>query len=273
MKVSKLSLISLSLLLACQATMPMENSASSVLKKAQKAGKIALKIGAGTATLGMCAFMGTAALTSLGLTLGAAAALPYLYYARFIKPKLAIPAANPALNTPELPEIKAKEGVTIKKPQFIPQKSQKPTKNRATALAKTALKSAGIMGALVVEDDTFDAETISKTHLTREQAMQAVKDSATTIQAQLAECHEQNIQWQKEHSRARIMEFPRYEGAYQDMIGVIDGDIQDVADAARNRMHADLASQWQQAGCKDKQDKLAGLARRMQQDSMRLPKL
>lgn len=274
MKIAKLSFIFLSSLLVSQETFPMEQVSHSALKKAQKAGKIALKIGAGTATLGMYALMGTAAMASLGLTLGAAAALPYLYYARYIKPKLAIPAVDLPVAGMEGSEIKAKSGQKqVKKPMVIAQKSNNSSsKNRTSAMAKTAWKAAGMIGVVAVEDDAFSTEYLRQTHATHEQAMQKVNQAAGQLQMQLDDCHAQQIEWHVDYNRTRIAEFPRYEGPYQDMIGVIDGDVQDIVDAARARMHDNLALQWQQSGCKAQQEQLAILARKMQQNSMRLPK-
>lgn len=275
MKISKVSLIFLLGLLVYQGAFPMEPATRSTIKKVQKAGRIALKIGVGTATLGMYALMGTAAMASLGLTLGAAAALPYLYYARYIKPKLASPAAGPSVMESKVSEIKAKSShnQAIKKPAIIVRKSQNTgSKNRTGVMAKTAWKAAGMVGVVAIEDDAFSAEYLRETHATHQHAMQKVNHDAGQLQVQLDECDAQQIEWHTDYNRARIIEFPRYEGPYQDMIGIIDGDVQDMADAARARMRDSLALQWQQAGCKAHQDQLAILARKMQQNSMRLPK-
>lgn len=269
MKISKLSLILLSGLLVTQATIPMENQASCPLKKAQKAGKIALKIGTGTAIAGVYAFMGTAALASWGLTVGAAA----LSLARFLKPKVTAPQTPVA---PEAPEIKAKNGPNqpAKRPAIAPQNLNKNNKkNRTSLYAKTAFKAAGIMGAVAVENDTLGSESVRENHMTHEQAMQRRQTTAAMLQAQLDECNAHAIQWRKDYNLNRIAEFPRYEGAYQDMITIIDGDVEQMAHDARIQMNQNLDVKWYQSGCKNSQEQMAALARKIQQGSMRLPKL
>lgn len=269
MKISKLSLIVLSGLLSIQVTIPMESQPNSVLKKAQKAGKIALKIGTGTAIAGVYVFMGTAALASWGITVGAAA----LSLARFLKPKTTAPQAPV---TPEAPEIKVKNSPNqqIRRPAVAPQKSNKNnTKNRTSLYAKTAFKAAGIMGAVAVENDTLGSESVRENHMTHEQAMQRRQATATMLQVHLDECNAHAIQWRKDHNLNRIAEFPHYEGAYQDMIGIIDGDIEQMAHNARIHMNENLEAKWCQSGCKNSQEQMATLARKIQQDSMRLLKL
>lgn len=268
MKISKLSLILLSGLLVCQGTIPMENPTNSALKKAQKAGKIALRIGAGTATLGIYAFMGTAALASWGITLGAAA----LSLARYLKPKATTPQAPKA---PEIPEIKAKNtpNQSVKKPSVAPtQPVKKAPKNRASLYTKTALRAASA-GVVAAENDILDTENIHLNRETREQALQRMAAASAVLQAQLDECNAQAIEWRKQHNNVRIAEFPRYEGPYQDMIGVIDGDVEELGNYARTQMNEKLEYNWQQSGCKNRQDQMETLARKIKQDSMRLPKL
>lgn len=271
---SKISLILLSGLLVTQATMPMETRANSALKKVQTAGKIALKLGLGTATLGIYALMGTAALTSLGLTIGAAAAVPFLYYARYLKPKLAIPASPMPtfIAAPEKLEIKPKLNPSscpsaLKKPVTIPGRSKNTPSNRVSLAAKTAVQAASLLGLAVIENDLPSENELRET---RERANELVKQQARQLQAELEKCHEQSIQWNTNYTRTHAAELPRYEGPYQDMIGIYDGDIEDMISESRMQIKQELAHKWEQAGCKESMKKLQTLARKMAQQQMLL---
>ena len=270
MKVSKLSLITLSALLCTQATMPMQAPQKSIMATAQKAGRIALKIGAGTAALSMYTLMGTAALTSLGITLGAVAAAPFLYYARYLKPKLAGQVGN-SVATPQIVEIQPKNGSNqpIRNPRPIPQikpKSVKKSAPRQVAYAQAGL--ALIAGSVVSGDSTLTAS-----HQSREQVEEQRKAAAIELQAQLDQCNEQAIEWKKDFNRLRIMQMPRFEGPYQDMIGIYDGDLDDMVAQGYQQMRQKTDYQWQDSGCKDREGQLTILARKIAQDQMRLPKL
>lgn len=266
MKISKISLILLSGLLVTQATMPMETPAKSALKKAQKAGKIALRIGAGTATFGVYALLGTAALASWGITLGAAA----VSLARLLTPK----ANKPQAITPEAPKAPAAgtQKATVKKPMVNLQRTKNAPKNRANLCTKTAVKAASMVGLAAVENDMLDTQALKETRMTREQVAQARHQKALEIKAELEKCNEQSIQWNTAYTRTYHAELPRYEGPYQDMIGIYDGDIEDMRNESRMQMKAQIDRNWEQSGCKESDNQLQALARRMAQNQMRLPK-
>lgn len=265
MKLSKLSLFLLSGLLVTQATMPMENPANSALKKAQKAGKLALKIGAGTATLGIYAIMGTAALASWGITIGAAG----LSLARFL--------ASAGAKTPVTPEAPKATVVhtpknQIKRPPVSPPaRSENPPKNSRAARYTHGIKAAGLLGLAAVENELLDVNSLEG-RMTHEQVAHERKKQALHLQSELEKCHEQSSAWKKDYSRTYHAELPRFEGPYQDMIGIYDGDLEDMRAESRLRMQAKLDHHWQQSGCAKSMHELSVLARRMAQDQMRLPK-
>lgn len=270
MKISKISLILLSGLLVTQATLPMEIPANSALKKAQKAGKIALRIGAGTATFGVYALLGTAALASWGITLGAAA-LSAVSLARFLIPK----TAKPIVPTPT-PEV-AKNQATgtqkspVKRPQLAPKiKSERPLKNTRTARYTEGMKAASMIGLAAVENNTLDTQTLKENRMTHEQVKELRRKQALALQVVLENCKDQSIEWNKNYTRTYHAELPRYEGPYQDMIGIYDADLEDIKDDLRFDMNAQIAHNWERSGCQDSMAKLQTLARRMAQDQMRL---
>lgn len=265
MKISQLSLVMLSGLLVTQGIIPMETPGNSALKKAQKAGKIALKIGAGTATLGMYAIMGTAALASWGITLGAAG----LSLARFIVSKT---GKTPVPSQAPQPTVAHGPKAEIKKTHLAPKlKSEKTPKNSRAARYTQGIKAAGMIGLAALENDMLDSHALQG-RMTYEQLAQERKNHALQLQAELEKCHEQIMVWEKDYSRTYHAELPRYEGPYQDMVGIYDGDLQDMRVAARDRMQEQLNHSWESSGCKKSMDELQALARRMAQDQMRLSK-
>lgn len=269
MKISKLSLILLSSLLFCQGTLPMENQANSALKKAQKAGKIALRIGAGTATLGVYALLGTAALASWGITLGAAA----VSLARFLTPKAANPKAPTATEPPKTQAPNSSKAPQVKRPQVAPKmRSEKAPKNTRTARYTEGIKVAGVAGLAAVENDVLDPQALKESRMTQQQLAVARKQKALEIQAELEKCNDQKIQWQKDYTRIYHAERPRFEGPYQEMIGILDGDLEDMRDELGGQMKAQIDFNLQHAGCNESINKLQTLAHRMAQDQMRLPK-
>lgn len=266
MKISKISLILLSGLLVTQGALPMENQANAALKKAQKAGKIALRIGAGTATFGVYALLGTAALASWGITLGAAA----ISLARFFTPK----ASKPPICPPEAPKAQAAspQKAAVKRPVAIPQRTKNAPKNRATLCTKTAVKAASMLGLAAVENNTLDTQTLKENRMTYEQVQELRHKQALALQVVLENCKDQSIVWNKNYTRTYHAELPRYEGPYQDMIGIYDADLDDIKDDLRFDMNAQIARNWERSGCQDSMAKLQTLARRMAQDQMRFPK-
>jgi hypothetical protein len=245
----------------------MENQANAALKKAQKAGKIALRIGAGTATFGVYALLGTAALASWGITLGAAA----ISLARFLTPK----TSKSPMCPPEAPKAQAGNTpkVQVKRPQLAPKiKSEKPLKNTRTERYTEGIKAASMLGLVAVENNTLDPQTLKENRMTHEQVKELRHKQALALQAELENCKDQSVEWNKNYTRTYHAELPRYEGPYQDMIGIYDADLEDIKDDLRFDMNAQIARNWEHSGCQDSMVKLQTLARRMAQDQMRLPK-
>lgn len=265
MKISKISLILLSGLLVTQATLPMENQTNSTLKKAQKAGKIALRIGAGTATFGVYALLGTAALTSWGITLGAAA----LSLARFLTPKA---PKSQAVMPPEAKTLVTNTQKTqVKRPQVTPKIKKKTVKpfNRAS-MCTQSIKAATMVA--VVKKDVLNPDSLEEEkRMTREQAAQVRQQKKLKLQAIVKNCKEQKIQWQKDYTRTFHAERPRYEGPYQDMIGIDDGDLEDMRNELHGQINAQVDYNLQQAGYNELKNKLQALARRSAQEQMHLP--
>lgn len=269
MKISKLSLIFLSSLLVFQASMPMEAQANSTLKKAQKAGKIALRIGAGTATFGVYALLGTAALASWGITLGAAA----VSLARFLTPKA---HKAPAIANHEAPKTQTPNPskATVKRPQIVPKIKHKTAKpSNRIAMCTEGIKVAGLASVTVAKKDTLNPDSLKEENrMSREQAAQIRQQEEVKLRVILKNCDEQKIQWQKDYTRTFHAEHPRYEGPYQDMIGIYDGDLEDIRDELHGQMKAQIDHNLQQAGYYESKNKLQVLARRTTQEQMRLPK-
>ena len=267
MKISKLSLVLLSGLLVAQASIPMETPANIAFKKAQKAGKLALRIGAGTATFGVYALLGTAALASWGITVGAAA----ISLARLLalKPSKTLKVAPESIQS----QVKVTPKESVKKPQSIPKiKIGKETSGARMARYTQGVKAASVVGLAAIESDMLDTQMLKESRMTREQMRAQRHQQALELLVELKKCNEQSIQWNKDYTRTYHAELPRFEGPYQDMIGIYDADLEDMRNESRMNMKAQIDQNWEQAGCKDSINTMQKLARRIEQDHMRLPK-
>lgn len=266
MKISKLSLVLLSGLLVTQATISMETPANTAFKKAQKAGKLALRIGAGTATFGVYALLGTAALASWGITVGAAA----ISLARFLTPK----PSKTLKVAPEMPQSQATTcpKASVKRVPITPKMPEKGAKNNRIARYTEGMKAASVVGLAAIENDMFNAQMLKENRMTREEIQAARHQQALELLTELQKCNEQSIQWNKDYTRTYHAELPRFEGPYQDMIGIYDADLEDMRNESRMNMKAQVDQNWEQAGCKDSINTMQKLARRIEQDHMRLPK-
>lgn len=266
MKISKISAIVLSGLLVTQVTMPMENPANTAFRKAQKAGKLALKIGTGAATLGVYTLLGTAALASWGITVGAAA----MSLARFLAPK---PSKNLKVAPETSPRANTISKSSIKRPQMAPKINvEKNALGARMARYSHSVKTASMVGLAAIENDMLDPQMLKESRMNREQLQEIRHQQALELLVELKKCNEQSIQWNKDYTRTYHAELPRFEGPYQDMIGIYDADLEDMLNEAHMQMKVQIDQSWERAGCKESTSNMQKLARRIEQEHMRLPK-